>query len=135
MNDTTVRPFMYEQVSRDCFIRFICSCGLAASLKFNSVHWQSLLWLSMESISILIFIFHLQSTLSSTQNYVILYCRCQSFSLLLSTDFSPNCRFHLLWKLFFLQACGYYLLILWILKCLVATWEVVRIQVVSSQLL
>ncbi len=25
----------------------------------------------------------------------------QSFSLLLSTDFSPNCQFHLLWKLFF----------------------------------
>ena len=35
MNDTTVRPFMYEQVSRNCFIQFIC--GLAASLKFNSL--------------------------------------------------------------------------------------------------
>ena len=34
MNDTTVRSFMYEQVSRDCFIRFICC--LAVSLKFNS---------------------------------------------------------------------------------------------------
>ena len=35
MNDTTVRSFMYEQVSRDCFIRFICC--LAVSLKFNSL--------------------------------------------------------------------------------------------------
>ena len=35
MNDTTVRPFMYEQVSRNCFIQFIC--GLEASLKFNSL--------------------------------------------------------------------------------------------------
>ncbi len=35
MNDTTVRPFMYEQVTRNYFIQFIC--GLAASLKFNSL--------------------------------------------------------------------------------------------------
>ena len=35
MNDTTVRPFMYEQVSRNCFVQFIC--GLATSLKFNSL--------------------------------------------------------------------------------------------------
>ena len=62
--------WIHEQVSRG--IRLICC--LAAPLKFISSY--PLLWLSMELASILIVIFHLQSTLLSTQNYLILSCQC-----------------------------------------------------------
>jgi len=109
---------MYEQVSRGCFIQLVF--GLAASLKFNSVHWQSLLWLSVESISILIFIFHLLSTLSSTQNYLILYCRCAtSLSVCCYQRISVPIVNFIYYGNYFSSTVWILLLILWILKCLV----------------
>ena len=99
MNDTTVRPFMYEQVSRDCFIQFIC--GLAVSLSFNS--------LAIFVVAVEVVGFNFGRCLSSSVYVVVdtglfdpISPMCdQSFSLLLSTVFSSNCQFHLLWKLFF----------------------------------
>ncbi len=69
MNDTTVRPFMYEQVSRNCFIQFIC--GLAASRRRLSslIHWQSL-W-SRFQFSSLFFIFSLRCCRQKLFDYFI----------------------------------------------------------------
>ena len=97
MNDTTVLPFMYEQVSRDYFIQFIC--GLAASLKFNSL---AIFVVDVDGVG-----FNFYSYFSSSVYVVVdtgsfdpISPMCdQSFSLLLSTVFSSICQFHLLWKL------------------------------------
>ena len=106
------------RIFRKCFIflpwtilRFALSCtsrlvGTASSGSFviwrclsSSIHWWSLWWLSMESGSILIVIFHLRSMLLSTQSCLILSCQCAT-NLPVSTDFTSNCQLYLLWKLF-----------------------------------
>ena len=101
MNDTTVRPFMYEQVSRDCFIQFIC--GLAASLKFNSL---AIFVVAVDGVG---FNFNRYLSFSvfvvvDTELFDPILPMCdQSFSLLLSTDFSSNCQFYLRMFLFNLE--------------------------------
>ena len=73
-------PWTILQFALSCTSRLV---GTASSGSFvvwrclsSSIHWRSLWWLSMETGSILIAIFHLQSMLLSTQSCLILSCQC-----------------------------------------------------------
>ena len=107
---------MYEQVSRG--IQPIC-CLAAASFKFISFA-TFFLWPSTELVSILILIFHLQSTLLLTQNYLILSCQCATSPKFVAiTGFKLKLSI-ILMETISLQSCGYYFwscgygIILWI---------------------
>ena len=93
----------------------------------------------MELASILIVIFHLQSTLLLTQNYLILSCQCAT-----SPKFVAITGFKLKLSILFmetisLQSCGYYFwscgygIILWIVDTILFQAE--RLQSVGTTLI
>ena len=104
MNDTTVRPF-HVRTGKSGDPAYLLSGGGVSHVHFIC---NLLLWLSMELVSILIVIFHLQSTLLLTQNYLILSCQCAT-----SPKFVAINGFQFILSILFmeaisLQSCGYY---------------------------
>ena len=100
MNDTTIRPSMYEQVSRDCFIQLICC--LTVSLKLNS---YVIFDVAVDGVGFNLnrhFSFSVYVVVDMNYfDYIWPHVR-PLFSLLLSTDFSFYCKCYL-WNVFYFK--------------------------------
>ncbi len=133
MNDTTVRPF-HVRTGKSGDPAHLLSGGGVFQVHFIC---NLFLWLSTELVSILIVIFHLQSTLLLTQNYLILSCQCAiSPKFVAITGFKLKLSI-ILMETISLQSCGYYFwscgIILWIVDIILFQAE--RLQSVGTTLI